>query len=244
MKTFPKTLMITIISCLLCFIACENDSTFEQSDNSGNSVVIEKLSRAATSDDINLWLNTITSNETILFEEEKKTTPLAPLHTVDYVDISRYTGRWYGIANFPRPFNEGCSCTVANYGIIDVGLSVANKCIRNDGNDTGGATGKAIVVDTLSNAKLKVNFPPSSIYGDYWIIDLVDNGSHKPYSFSVVSDPTRNSLFILSRTPRITTVRQKNELLKIFRNLILQGYDLKKLKIIPQENCNYSFFKG
>ena len=39
----------------------------------------------------------------------------APLPTVERVDLDRYLGRWYEIARYPAPFQEGCTATTATY---------------------------------------------------------------------------------------------------------------------------------
>jgi hypothetical protein len=55
------------------------------------------------------------------------------------------------------------------------------------------------VVDTTTNAKLKVTFfwP---FYGDYWIIGL-----DPEYRRAVVGEPSRKYLWILSRTPKLSS---------------------------------------
>ena len=84
----------------------------------------------------------------------------------------------------------------ATYALRDDGkLSVLNEC--NDKTFNGkirSAKGKAWVVDKETNAKLKVSFfwP---FAGDYWIIDLGTN-----YEYAVIGNPTREYLWILSRT--------------------------------------------
>jgi apolipoprotein D and lipocalin family protein len=121
---------------------------------------------------------------------------LPPLDVVPHVDLSRYTGRWYEIASFPQSFQKGCSDTQAVYTRRDDGaIEVKNSCFRNGAVDT--ATGKAWIVDTSTNAKLKVSFfwP---FRGDYWIIDLGQN-----YEYAVVSAPGRNYLWILAREPKM-----------------------------------------
>jgi len=38
---------------------------------------------------------------------------LPPLKAVAHVDLSRYVGTWYEIANFPQSFQRGCTATTA-----------------------------------------------------------------------------------------------------------------------------------
>ena len=56
---------------------------------------------------------------------------LPPLQTVDYVDLQRYTGTWYEIANFPHRFQEGCTGTTATYSLRDDNqIKVVNRCFK------------------------------------------------------------------------------------------------------------------
>jgi apolipoprotein D and lipocalin family protein len=120
-----------------------------------------------------------------------------PLQTVDHVDLSRYVGTWYEIARYPHRFQKGCVASRADYALRDDGrIDVLNQC-RKDG--FGGplktVSGTARVVDAVTNAKLEVTFfwP---FWGSYWIIDLDPD-----YRWAIVGHPSRDYLWILSRTP-------------------------------------------
>lgn len=85
--------------------------------------------------------------------------------------------------------------------------------------------GKAKAVDN-TNAKLNVTFVNTFGPGsNYWIIELASD-----YSYSVVSDPSRNTLFILSRTPRMSNVLLED----IFERLEMMGFDVTRIKMTPQ----------
>lgn len=150
-----------------------------------------------------------------------------PLDVVPFVDINRYAGQWYEISRYPHRFQEGCVGSRATYTLRNDGkIAVLNECF--EGSFTGklrNAKGTAKVVDTESNAKLKVSFfwP---FYGDYWIIDL-----GKEYEYAVVGHPDRTYLWILSRKKKMDeTVYQD-----ILARLTAQGYDTAKLILTPQE---------
>ena len=119
---------------------------------------------------------------------------LPPVETVPSVDLERYLGTWYEIAAFPQSFQKGCSATTATYRRKeDGGIEVVNRCLKDGEPDV--AKGRARVVDEATNAKLEVSFF-GPFWGDYWIIDLADD-----YSWAVVGHPSRDYLWILSRTP-------------------------------------------
>lgn len=145
----------------------------------------------------------------------------APLKTVQHVDLARYVGTWYEIASFPQRFQKGCTGTVATYTIRpDGAIDVLNRCSRDSlAGKVTTAKGKARVVDTATNAKLKVTFfwP---FWGDYWIIDLGHD-----YEFAVVGHPNRNYLWILSRTPTMSASVYDG----ILERLKAQGYDTSRL---------------
>ena len=119
--------------------------------------------------------------------------PKTTLTTVKSVDLQRYAGTWYELASYPQFFEKGCSYVKATYTAKKGYIEVFNQSIKNK--KPNNIKGKAFVLDNSGNAKLKVQFfwP---FKGNYWIIDLADD-----YSWAIVSDPKRSTLWILSRTP-------------------------------------------
>ncbi|MBU0967054.1 MAG: lipocalin family protein [Proteobacteria bacterium] len=145
--------------------------------------------------------------------------PLLP--TADYVDIKRYTGRWYEIARYPHRFENGCLDVTADYEMQDDGtIQVVNQCLlAGEGGKIKKAVGKARIVDPSTNAKLKVSFFwPFS--GDYWIL-YVD----PDYQHAIVGAPARKYLWILSRQPQMDPLLLDSLLGKV-RSL---GYDPNRL---------------
>jgi apolipoprotein D and lipocalin family protein len=153
---------------------------------------------------------------------------MPPLETVSHVDLNRYMGKWYEIASFPQRFQKGCVASSAAYSLRKDGdVDVLNQC-RNETLEgkLRNAKGKAWVVDRKTNAKLKVRFFwPFS--GDYWIIDLGTN-----YEYAVVGHPTRNYLWILSRTPQMDSAVYE----RILERLKEKQYDLSRLRKTLQPN--------
>ena len=146
---------------------------------------------------------------------------LPPLETVAHVDISRYLGTWYEIANFPQSFQRGCTATTATYTLrADGDIDVLNRCRKGsiDGKEKS-ALGRARVVDRSTNAKLEVSFF-RPFWGDYWIIDLSDD-----YSYAVVGHPGRDYLWILARNPTMAEATYQS----IVTRLQAQGYETSRL---------------
>ena len=152
---------------------------------------------------------------------------LPPLKTVAFVDLDRYLGQWYEIARYPNSFQKGCDQATAQYSLTDDGdIRVLNTCINLKTKKPQTAEGLATVKDPFTHAKLKVSFLPPWLRwtglgrGDYWVIDLASD-----YSYSVVSEPKRKYLWILSRTATLPAdVYQK-----ILDRLTESGFDIKKL---------------
>jgi len=144
----------------------------------------------------------------------------AKLQSVNSVDLNRYTGVWYEIAKYPNRFQRDCDRdTTATYSLMENGkVKVLNVCFNKEGKEKR-AEGSAKVVDEVTHAKLKVTFfwP---FYGDYWIIDL-----DKDYQYAVVGEPSRNYLWILSRTPQMDDTLYQS----VLKNITNAGYDISKL---------------
>ena len=142
------------------------------------------------------------------------------LQAVDKVDAQRYMGKWYDIANFPQRFQKNCKCTSAEYKLLDdETVEVYNYCLDSETGKVKDITGKAFIADKTTNAKLKVQFfwP---FKGDYWIIELADD-----YNYAVVSEPGKEYLWILSRTPKM----DENLLQAIIGRLKEKGFDTSKI---------------
>lgn len=148
--------------------------------------------------------------------------PVDPLETVAHVDLERYMGRWYEIARLPQSFEKDCVGVTADYTLRENGkVTVINTCRKKslDG-PVKRARGVARVVDEKTNARLEVSFfwP---FWGDYWILELGSN-----YEYVAVGDPSRESLWILSRTPKMNEQLVQG----ILQRRAKQGFDVSKME--------------
>jgi len=155
----------------------------------------------------------------------------APLATVGQVDVARYVGQWYEIANYPNRFQGLCTGnTTAEYSLRDDGaLRVVNRCSTASG--VSAVEGIARRVGSASD-KLEVSFLPAVLrwlpigWGDYWVIGLAPD-----YRYAVVGEPSREYLWILSRTPTLSADDRR----AIDALLRERGYDPAKLVSTPQD---------
>lgn len=145
------------------------------------------------------------------------------LQTVAYVDLNRYAGTWYEIASYPQFFERGCSNVKATYTLKGNFVEVYNQSIKNGKKNE--ILGKAFVVESSGNAKLKVQFfwP---FKGDYWIIGLADD-----YSWAIVSDPKLKTLWILSRKSKMEEVLYES----LVQTLVKRGFVEGKIVKMVQE---------
>ncbi len=155
------------------------------------------------------------------------------LTAIAALDVPRYLGSWYEIARFPNWFQKKCAGHVqADYRIESDGrLEVINRCRLADGSTTE-AIGVARQLGPATSARLEVRFAPAwlsfipMVWGDYWVIDL-----DQDYRLAAVSEPGRNYLWILSRTPRVDAAAYEKLLLR----LAGRGFDISKLELTPQD---------
>ncbi len=151
-----------------------------------------------------------------------------PLQAIPSLDVPRYMGRWYEIAKFPNRFQKQCAGdTTAEYQPLEgQQVRVINRCRRADG-QVDEAIGLARQVDGAASAKLKVRFAPRwlsflpMVWGDYWVVDL-----DRDYQLAAVSEPKREYLWILSRTPQVAPERYD----ALLQRLRAMGLDTGKLE--------------
>jgi apolipoprotein D and lipocalin family protein len=157
----------------------------------------------------------------------------ADLAAIPTLDVPRYLGTWYEIALYPNRFQKQCvAATRAQYSLLpDGGLQVLNQCRLQNG-QVEQALGAARQLGPADSAQLKVRFAPAwlsflpAVWGDYWVIDL-DVG----YQLAAVSEPKREFLWILSRTPKADKVALDALLVRLEN----KGFDVKRLAYTPQE---------
>ena len=146
--------------------------------------------------------------------------------TITSFDLDRYQGLWYEIARYDHSFERGLVGSTAEYSLRDDGkIKVLNSGHLNtlDG-PYKESIGKAKARKNGTPGQLQVSFF-GPFYGDYDILELAPD-----YSYSVVGSSSPKYLWILSRTPQMSTTTKD----KILRNLRQRGYDTSKLIWVEQ----------
>jgi apolipoprotein D and lipocalin family protein len=132
--------------------------------------------------------------------------PAPPLAAIPSLDLPRYMGPWHEIARYPNRFQKQCTgAALATYSLLPEGtVRVVNRCPQADGK-VDEAIGEARRIGPPGSAQLQVRFAPAwlsflpMVWGNYWVVELDD-----AYQLAVVSEPTREYLWVLSRQPGLS----------------------------------------
>ena len=164
----------------------------------------------------------------------------ASLRPLPSVDVPSYMGTWYQVLWFPNRFQKQCVAdTAATYRDLGTGaVEVTNRCRTADGtidSVVGVARPPAgvsrIEAGKLQPARLEVSFLPAWLrwtgigWGAYWIVDLASDGR-----YAIVSEASREYLWVLARQPALTSEDDKLIRLKLQE----LGFDLSSLRAHPQ----------
>lgn len=151
---------------------------------------------------------------------------LPPLEPVDYVDLERFMGDWYVIANIPTFLEKEAYNAVESYRLAEDG-TIPTTFTFNKGGFDGPLKEyhpRGFVRDTESNAVWGMQFI-WPIKADYRIIHLTDD-----YSVTVIGHNPRNYVWLMARTPTLSAERYQEALQVIAE----AGYDLSELRKVPQ----------
>lgn len=160
-------------------------------------------------------------------------TPMTSVAPIATLDVPRYMGTWFEIAKFPNRFQRKCvRNTSAEYALQgDGSVQVVNRCRTAQG-DTIEAIGQARQLGAATSPKLEVRFAPAwlsflpMVWGDYWVIDL-----DARYQLVAVSEPRREYLWVLSRTPQVDAQTYQ----ALLGRLTQQGFDIGRLERTRQD---------
>ncbi|MDH3621934.1 MAG: lipocalin family protein [Gammaproteobacteria bacterium] len=148
------------------------------------------------------------------------------MKTVDEVDLERFMGPWYVIANIPTFLEKDAYNAVETYSLNDDGTIATNFTFRKGGFDGKEKeyNPKAFVVDTESNALWGMRFV-WPIKADYRIVYLDED-----YSQTIVGRQDRDYVWIMARTPTISD-QDYDRLVEFVESI---GYDTSSLQRVPQ----------
>lgn len=152
---------------------------------------------------------------------------LPPLETVDRVDLDRFMGDWYVIANIPTFIEKGAHNAVETYRLDDDGSIATTFTFRKDAFDGPEKQyhPRGYVRDAQTNAEWGMQFV-WPFKGDYRIIYLTED-----YSVTVIGRNKRDYVWLMAREPELAADRYQEAVDVI----AAAGYDISKLERVPQQ---------
>ena len=150
----------------------------------------------------------------------------APIRTVDHVDLERFMGDWYVIANIPTFVEEGAHNAVESYRLDDDGTIATTFTFREGGFDgeLKEYNPRGFVRDHESNAIWGMQFV-WPFKAEYRVIYLAPD-----YSRTIIGRSKRDYVWIMARQPSIPQA----ELEAMLAFLAEQGYDTGLVEKVPQ----------
>lgn len=140
--------------------------------------------------------------------------------------LDRYLGEWYEIARLDHRFERGLEQVTATYSMNDDGsVRVVNRGFSTKSGKWEDATGKARFAGNTDVGYLEVSFF-GPFFGSYVIFEL-DKDNYQ-YAFITGSE---NTLWLLSRKPKISDLVKENFLKKIEG----YGYNSQELTFVNHE---------
>ncbi len=150
-----------------------------------------------------------------------------PLKIAQNVDLKRFMGDWYVIANIPTFIEEGAHNAIESYRLEPDGVTIPTTFTFRQGSFDGEAkryTPTGFVRDRQSNAVWGMQFV-WPIKADYRIVYVADD-----YSATIIGREKRDYAWIMARTPSIAEAEYR----RLVGMLAAQGYDISKVRKVPQ----------
>jgi apolipoprotein D and lipocalin family protein len=152
---------------------------------------------------------------------KRVTIPVAP-----QVDLQKFMGPWYVIANIPTFIEKGAHNAIESYA-LDADGTIDTTFTFNQGAFDGPAkkyNPRGFVVEGTNNAIWGMRFV-WPIKAEY-VISYVDPA----YSETIIGRSARDYVWIMARTPTISAERYDAMLARVKQF----GYDVSKVQTVPQ----------
>ena len=148
------------------------------------------------------------------------------MKTVEKVNLERFMGDWYVIANIPTFLEKDAHNAVETYALNNDGSINTTFTFRDGGFDGKEKryNPKGFVRDDGSNALWGMRFI-WPIKADYRIVYLDED-----YQQTIIGRQKRDFLWIMARTPTISD----SDYDKLIEFAVSIGYDVDKIERVPQ----------
>jgi apolipoprotein D and lipocalin family protein len=152
--------------------------------------------------------------------------PMAPLPTMPRVDLPRFMGAWYVIANIPTAIEKDAYNAVESYDLDTDGTIATTFRFRKGGFDGKEKVyhPKGFVEPDGSNAVWGMRFvwPIKAEYRIAWL--------DPEYTMAVIARSKRDYVWIMARTPAISEA----DYARLVAEVGKWGYDTEKIRRVPQ----------
>lgn len=151
---------------------------------------------------------------------------LNKLKTVEYVDINRFMGDWYVIANIPTFIEKRATNAIESYKLDSDG-NIDTKFTFYQDSPEGKLkkyNPKGFIFNRQTNAEWRMQFL-WPIKMPFLIIDLAED-----YRYTVIGEPNRKYLWIMAREHTLSDF----DFNQIVNNLHNVGYDTSLIKNVVQ----------
>ncbi|MCX7836321.1 MAG: lipocalin family protein [bacterium] len=151
---------------------------------------------------------------------------MTPLQPVPKVDLERFMGDWYVIANIPTFLEKGAVNGIERYrlrsdGDIEISYTFFQDSVRGKRKQF---KARGFVVNRQTNSEWRVQFIwPIKL--PYYVIEL-----DTAYTFTVIGVPNRKYVWLMSRTPN----PEDSVVTNAIEGLRKHGYDPKRVLPVPQ----------
>ena len=149
------------------------------------------------------------------------------LETVDYVDIKRFMGDWYVIANIPTFIEKGATNAIESYRLASDGTVETTFTFFKDSPDGPKKVyrPKGFIKNKETNAEWRMQFIwPFKM--PFLIVDLDEN-----YLYTVIGIPSKKYVWIMARNP----VLDDDTYDGIIDRLSKSGYNISLVQKLVQD---------
>jgi apolipoprotein D and lipocalin family protein len=152
-----------------------------------------------------------------------------PLQAMDQeVDLERFMGDWYVLANIPTFLERGAHNAVESYSLNDDG-SIATVFTFNRNSFDGKVrtlrpTGFVYNHETNAEWRMQFLWPFKAAF----LIIYLD----PEYETTIIGVPGRSYLWIMARSPRIP----EDQLQSLIDFAVAKGHDIEKIQRVPQQS--------
>ena len=149
-----------------------------------------------------------------------------PIRTANAVDLERFMGDWYVIANIPTFIETNAYNAVESYRLAEDGTVPTTFSFHE-----GGFEGErkiyhptGYIIDTQSNAVWGMQFI-WPIKADYRIMYVDD-----AYNQTIIGRIQRDYVWLMARTPQLSD----DDYQRFLQLIAEEGYDVSKVRKVPQ----------